>query len=250
MKLTLKVLATALILALIFAAGFKIWAEQFELLFNQEACVRWFAEIRPHAWAVGIALLLGDILLPVPATGVMAALGSVYGFLPGAFIGLAGSAGAGVTGYAVARYLGKRATRFLASEDEVERFRAFFDKWGGAAIIISRAMPILPEVVSILAGLAGMNFIRFIAALLLGTLPTSLLFSYVGYATRSEPWYGMIAAVVAPLVIWPFFVKMISARKSTADPICRDGLRGQGFDGSSDQVNNGKHPITPRSLEP
>src|SRR5262245_21513617 len=38
------------------------------------------------AWAVGIALLWADLLLPVPQTAVIAALGVVYGTLVGGFL--------------------------------------------------------------------------------------------------------------------------------------------------------------------
>lgn len=212
MKTFLKVLTIFLVLAIIFAFGFALWGDQFDRLFSQEACTRWFIDIRPYGWAVGIGLLVSDLILPIPATGIMAALGNVYGWLTGGLIAAVGSAGAGIVGYAVARFMGTRATGFLASDKDIGRFKAFFDKWGGAAIIVSRAMPILPEVVSILAGLARMNITRFIVSLLLGAVPTCLLFSYLGYATRTEPWYGMIVAVIAPLAIWPIFLKVVSPR--------------------------------------
>jgi uncharacterized membrane protein YdjX (TVP38/TMEM64 family) len=165
---------------------------------------------------MGIGLLIGDILLPIPATGIMAALGSVYGFLFGALVSIVGSAGAGIVGYLLARMLGKKVTRFLASDEELERFQTFFDKWGGVGIIISRIMPILPEVMAILAGLAKMNWTRFLAALFLGTVPTCFLFSYLGHASRAEPAYGVIVAVLIPLVIWPLFLKFAFTQEQTA----------------------------------
>lgn len=217
MRLLLKVFAIVLALAVLFMAGFELWGEQLERVFNQEACTRWFAQSKPYAWALGIGLLIADIVLPIPATGVMAALGSVYGIFGGAFIGVLGSAGAGVIGYIIARFLGKRATRFIASEEEIERFQAFFDKWGGTAIIISRIMPILPEVMAILAGFAKMNLRRFLAALLFGTVPTCFLFAYLGHASRSQPAYGMILAVLIPLVIWPLFLKFVLTKETPAN---------------------------------
>ncbi len=79
MRFFLKVLAIAVVLAGVFALAFALWGDTFERLFSQEACRRWFEEIRPFAWAVAIGLLVADIVLPIPATGVMAAVGSVYG---------------------------------------------------------------------------------------------------------------------------------------------------------------------------
>lgn len=212
MRFIIKVFALFLFLAALFMAGFHLWGESLGNLFNQGTCIRWFAQSRSYAWALGIGLLLVDLLLPIPATGVMAALGNVYGVFLGTLVGTIGSTGAGLTGYLLARCLGRKVVGFLASREELERFRGVFDRWGGPAVILSRILPILPEVVSILAGLARMSLARFMTALLLGTVPTCLLFSYLGYASRSEPWFGMIAAVLLPLMIWPLFLKFIHAK--------------------------------------
>jgi uncharacterized membrane protein YdjX (TVP38/TMEM64 family) len=206
-KLVLKVFGIALVLAALFLAGFALWGDTLERLFSQEACVRWFADIRPWAWAVAIGLLVADLLLPVPATGIMAALGSVYGLWLGTLVGLVGSSAAGLAGYGLARLGGRRGARYLASEEERARFKAFFDRWGGWAVLVSRALPILPEVVAVLAGLAGMRFRRFVASLLLGTGATSLLFAWLGHASREQPWWGMLAAIVLPLLVWPIFLR-------------------------------------------
>lgn len=213
MRLLLKVLGIAVVLAALCMAGFLLWGEAFERLFSQEACARWFGEMRPWAWAVAIGLLVVDLLLPVPATGVMAALGSVYGVALGGAIGAVGSALAGTAGYGLARWGGKRLARRLADERELAQFQAFFDRWGGLAIILSRTMPILPEVVSILAGLARMRFGRFAAALALGTVPTAVLFAWLGHAWRDQPWWGMLVAVVIPLAVWPVFLRLTGARE-------------------------------------
>lgn len=212
MKVFLKVLVIAVVLALVCLAGFGLWGEQFDKLFGREECVKWFREIRPVAWLVAIGLLISDLVLPVPATGIIAALGVTYGTAVGAVVGAAGSMLSALLGYSLARLLGERAVRFIAREDEVERFRNFFDRWGGAGVIISRAMPILPEVMSVLAGLAPMSFARFLVAVLLGTVPVSLFFAYVGATSADEPWYGIIAAAVLPLLLWPVFLHFVRRR--------------------------------------
>ena len=221
MRLLLKVLAIAVVLALLFALGFALWGEALERLFSQEACRRWFEEIRPLAWAAAIGLLVADIVLPIPATGVMAALGSVYGPVVGAMVGAVGSALAGVVGYAAARLGGKGLARWIAGDEELARFQAFFDRWGGFAIILSRILPILPEVVAVLAGLAGMRLRRFLAALVLGTVPTAALFAYLGHVSREQPWYGMLAAVAIPLLVWPIFLHVVGRRAPGQPPTSR-----------------------------
>ena len=208
MKLVGKLLILAIVLGLLFAIEFALFGQYFDFTLSQEQCSKWFAEIKPFAWGIGIALLMSDILLPIPASGVMAALGSVYGIWLGAAISAIGSIGAAGTGYLLARLAGRRLIHWLASEEELERFKWFFDRWGGWAIIASRIMPILPEVIAILAGIARMKTSRFIVALLLGTIPTCILFSYLGFTTRETPWYGIGLASVLPLLFWPFFIRL------------------------------------------
>ena len=216
MKLFLKVLGIAVILAALFMLGFLLWGERFERLFSQQACAEWFAESRGYAWAVAIGLLVADLVLPIPATGVFAALGSVYGPIVGGVVGAVGSTCGGLAGYGLARLAGRRATRRLASEEELARFRSLFDRWGGYAVLVSRALPILPEVMAVLAGLARMRFSRFLAALLLGSSATSLLFAWLGWASRAEPWWGMVAAVLIPILVWPLFVHVARIRRAAS----------------------------------
>jgi len=213
LKLILKMLFFMLVLAALFLLEFQLFGQDFEMLFSQQRCVEWFSRIKPYGWAIGIGLLMGDLILPVPATGIMAALGNVYGVIAGTLFSVIGSAGGGFIGYGVARILGRKGSRYLASEEELDRFQRLFDKWGAMAIIISRIMPVLPEVLTILAGIARMHPARFIVSLLLGTFFTSLFFSWIGYSSRSLPGYGILAAVLIPLLIWPVFLKIVHHKK-------------------------------------
>ncbi|MEA3367453.1 MAG: hypothetical protein U9R68_04995, partial [Planctomycetota bacterium] len=81
------------------------------------------AVTRPGAWAVAIGLLVADLFLPVPATGVMAALGSVYGPVLGALVGAVGSAMAGLLGYGLARVGGQPVARRPASRSPARTAR-------------------------------------------------------------------------------------------------------------------------------
>jgi uncharacterized membrane protein YdjX (TVP38/TMEM64 family) len=71
-------------------------------------------------------------------------------------------------------------------------------------------MPVIPEVTTILAGLSGMNFRRFLLALIAGSLPVSFLFSWMGSYSGFTPGIGIFLAVLIPAVLWPFFIKLIS----------------------------------------
>jgi len=211
-KIFIKMLVIMLILALVFGLEFFWFGDRVEQFFSQQRCVEFFGGLPLVAWAIAIFFLVLDLFLPIPATGIMAALGSFYGVWWGGVISLIGSVGSGLLGFMLARYGGKRLLGYLATEEERERFTDFFERWGGFAIIASRSLPILPEVIAILAGLATMSFLRFFASLLLGTMPVSFLFAYIGYASQSAPVYGLLLAVFLPLLIWSFFLKMVALR--------------------------------------
>ena len=206
-RLMLKISAVFVIIALFFAVSFYLFGGQAELVFSREQCIKWFLEKKQVAWIFGIILLVSDILLPVPATGIMAALGAVYDLWPGMLISMTGSSLAGLLGYAAARFLSKRTHHIIATEDEILRFKSFFDTYGDYAIIISRIMPLMPEVITILAGLSGMKFPRFFASLIAGTLPVSILFTWMGTNESMGHPVGILLAVILPAVIWPFFIK-------------------------------------------
>lgn len=209
MKGMLRFFILFIVLSLFFILLYELAGQEFESLFNQEKCIEWFTRIKPVAWLIGILLLISDIVTPVPATGIMAALGAVYGLGLGTLFSVMGSAGAGLIGYGVARALGEKGSRWIADEKEIQRFKAFFDQWGGYAVILSRATPILPEVISILAGLSRMKFSRFLSALLAGTIPTSFLFSWMGSYPGFPFGIGLVLALFMPVLFWPLFIKMV-----------------------------------------
>ena len=79
MKLIFKLILLFFLLTFAFVVVYEICGQNLEILFSQEKCIAWFSRTRSFAWLMGILLLISDILLPVPATGIMAALGAVYG---------------------------------------------------------------------------------------------------------------------------------------------------------------------------
>nr|WP_321402702.1 VTT domain-containing protein [uncultured Desulfobacter sp.] len=212
MKLIFKLILLFLLLAFAFVVVYEICGQNLEFLLSQEKCIAWFSRTKSFAWIMGIVLLVSDILLPVPATGIMAALGAVYGPWVGGVASVTGSVCAGLVGYGIAKFLGQKASAKIASQEEIERFKFVFDRWGSYAIILSRIMPVIPEVITILAGLSGMNFRRFLLALIGGSLPVSFLFSWMGSYSGFTPGIGIIFAVLIPAVLWPFFIKLISVK--------------------------------------
>ena len=168
-----------------------------------------------NAWLIALGLMISDLFLPIPASAVMSAIGSKYGLFYAFLINTAGLLLAGLTAFAVAKVFSKKGARFICSETEIHEYSQFFDKWGGFSIIASRALPILPEVTSLMAGFAGMNFKKYFLSLLLGSSAVSLLYSWIGSSSSMEPFWGIAVAVSIPLLLWLPFNRLMQSQKNT-----------------------------------
>ncbi len=132
-------------------------------------------------WVVGIGLLVADIALPIPSTVVMSALGWMYGWWWGGLAAGAGSFLSGVIAYALCRWLGRPAARWIAGEDGLRRGEELFQKRGGWLVALSRWMPVLPEAVACLAGLVRMPWRPF---------------------GHSSPAWALLLSALLPIALW------------------------------------------------
>ena len=167
-------------------ATWLIWGGSLEESFSLEGSVAWLGQAGPWAWAAGIGLLAADLVLPVPGTVVMSALGYVYGVLLGGLVATVGSITAGMFGYGVGRLIGEKAARRWLGDLDFEKGKLLFARGGGWMIALSRSLPILPEAISCTAGLVRMPFRRFMASLTCGSLPVGYLFAWIGVAGTGE----------------------------------------------------------------
>ncbi len=204
-----------IILAIVFVllTPYFIWHDEMDAYFASESYQEWLGSVRPYAWLVAIGLIVSDLFLPIPAAPIMAIMGTLYGTLVGGLIATAGSMLAGLVAYGLSRLLGMRAARMLASDSELDDLQRFFDSWGAAGIIASRALPVVPEVMTILAGLAKMHFARFMLALTLGSVPVGFAFAWVGQAGGASSSMLLILTLI-PAIAWCVYVAIASRRRA------------------------------------
>ena len=202
MTLSTKLTWISLALTAVILTSFVVWGGAIEQAFSQDASAETFERLYAIGWLIAMGLLIGDILLPVPGTPIMAALGIVYGPLLGGAIGAAGLILSALLGYGLSRWASVKAARFLGTPAEREQFQGLFDRYGMLAIIASRALPVLPEVITVLAGLAPMKLSRFMLAVVIGSVPAALLFAYIGYAAAEHAWWAVALATAIPMVIY------------------------------------------------
>jgi uncharacterized membrane protein YdjX (TVP38/TMEM64 family) len=139
----------------------------------------WLSQGGALAAAVGVGLLVADVLLPVPSSLVMVAHGALFGVVGGTLLSLLGSVGAALFGFAIGRRGGRLMER-LVTPAERERADRLLKRWGALAIIVTRPVPLLAETVAIMAGTSSLGWGRAALAALAGSLPPALLYAITG----------------------------------------------------------------------
>jgi membrane protein DedA with SNARE-associated domain len=141
---------------------------------------------------LGIVILMGieSACIPLPSEIIMPFSG--YLVFRGDFelfrVGLAGAFGC-VVGSVPAYYLGLYGGRplverygkyVLISHRDLDTADRWFDRYGDWAIFFSRLLPVVRTFISFPAGVARMNFSRFVAYTFIGSFPWCLGLAYVG----------------------------------------------------------------------
>ena len=154
-----------------------------------------------HILALGvlgvfIGMVLESCYIPVPSeiilpyAGYLAFTGRAS-LLEAMAAGLAGGLVGAVIGYLLARWGGRplveRYGRYVGvRRHEIERADAWFQRHGDGAVFLGRLLPGIRTYISLPAGIADMPFGRFVAFTLLGALPWTVLFTYLGYKLGSH----------------------------------------------------------------
>ena len=166
------------------------------------------------AAAAGTALLVADVLLPVPSSGVMLVHGALFGIVVGAALSLLGSLGAFALGFGI----GRRAEQVLerrVPEDERSRADRLLRRWGVLAIVVTRPVPILAETTAFVAGTSSLGWRTSLVAALVGSLPAAVLYAVAGALAAS---FATGAAVFAVVVLLGLLALALSPRGERVSP--------------------------------
>jgi uncharacterized membrane protein YdjX (TVP38/TMEM64 family) len=165
------------------------------------------------SWVVGIVLIWADVVLPVPQTAVIAALGILYGTFFGGVLGSLGLITGGLLGYGLMRTSARRYVQRLVGLQSLHKLEHLFDQGGVWAIVLTRSLPYsVPEVMVFLAGLAGMPTRKFVAALTLGSVPTAFVFAALGAGWAHRPILALVVSYVLPIFLLPIALHVLRRR--------------------------------------
>jgi uncharacterized membrane protein YdjX (TVP38/TMEM64 family) len=162
------------------------------------------------AWALGIGLIWADLILPVPQTAIIAALGMVYGAVLGGLVGSIALITSGLLAYFLMRTRVRRCAARLVGQGSLDKMGVFFARSGAWAIVLTRSLPYsIPEAVTFLAGLGRMPLTTFLAAMVLGSVPTAFVFAGVGAGWAEDPVLALAVSYVLPLALLPIVLHLL-----------------------------------------
>jgi membrane-associated protein len=175
-----------------------------------------FAIVFCETGLVVTPFLPGDSLLF--AAGALAGAGILNPWVVGVLLSVAAIAGDAVN-YAAGRYVGPRVFRAsdqlglwhrLLNREHLDRAHAFFEKYGGKAIVLARFVPIVRTFVPFVAGAAYMSYGRFAFYNVTGGIAWVVICVGAGYLFGNVPLVkdnfsiaviGIVAVSLAPIAI-------------------------------------------------
>jgi membrane protein DedA with SNARE-associated domain len=172
---------------------------------------------------VFIAMTMESMVLPVPSEAVMPFAGFLIAegkftffwvVLISTVASLVGSAISYAIGFFCEEAVVHRYGRFLLlDKEELDATRRFFDRYGEATVFISRFIPVVRHLISIPAGFAEMNFLRFYIFTALGAGLWNAFLAYLGFYLKCN-WatvmkYSKIIDVFVLLILIGLFAYYI-----------------------------------------
>lgn len=151
-----------------------------------------------------VLLLFADLFIAVPTLTITILAGYFLGYPYGALAALLGVILAGVCGYTLSRYYGSTILGFLMKDENKRNDVIYsFKKHGVMMILLSRAMPILPETTACLSGMTRMPFSKFLVIWLISAIPYVLIAAYAGSISSIEnPKPAIFAAIGISTLLW------------------------------------------------
>ena len=161
------------------------------------------------AWGPVVILLLmimQTVLAFIPSVIIMVVTVLAFGPLWGGVLTWVGLLVSATVAFLIGRALGPVTVDKLIGQSTEKKVEGFVHEYGVWAIIAARVSPALStDAVSLVAGLAEMGYVRFIAATAAGTLPLTVLIAWLG-ADINRLEVGLLWVSVVSLAIFVAYV--------------------------------------------
>ncbi len=139
-----------------------------------------------------LSMVLEAVIIVIPSEAVLATGGilasrHIFSFW-GAFItGLVGSVFCAIViyfmGYIGGRpFINRYGKYFFMKEEDLQKSDSWFNKYGLIGALVGRNIPIIRTLISLPIGIMRLSFIKFIIYTVIGSIPWTFVFVYVGYS--------------------------------------------------------------------
>lgn len=114
----------------------------------------------------------------------------------------------------------KREDSPWLKKKHLERAHAFFEKYGGRAIILARFVPIVRTFVPFVAGIGQMTYRHFIAYNIIGGIVWIAFFTYAGYFFGAQPFvqknFKLVILAIIVISVLPIVFEFVRARREAS----------------------------------
>lgn len=150
------------------------------------------------------ALLAGDAVLPVPSSILSAFAGGIFGWRLGWLVIWTGMTLGCLVSYVLGARAGRDVGLRIVGHVELERARGLFKDVGPAVLIVTRAVPVLGEAATLVAGAAHMPFASFMLSTGAANAVVAAAYAGVGAAAMSSGSFlvTFLGLVSLPALAW------------------------------------------------
>lgn len=172
----------------------------------------------------GMVLEAVIIIIPseaILATGGILASRGIFSFWGTFLIGLFGSVFCAIVIYFMGYFGGKPFVRkfgkyFFMKEEELDRSDSWFSKYGMFGALIGRNLPIIRTLISLPIGIMRLSFLKFLIYTIIGSIPWTFLFVYLGYTLGNGwiyinakiSWLKLPIKIFLIIIIFIYFLKL------------------------------------------
>jgi uncharacterized membrane protein YdjX (TVP38/TMEM64 family) len=207
---------TALILALLAAIIVPFILLEAQITSGLQAALD---AVRETPWLGGgliVALLAGDVVLPVPSSIVSTFAGAAFGWKLAALIIWSGMTLGCVAGYLLGASAGRGVALRVVGGGELARAQRLFVTIGPAALIVTRAVPVLAEAGTLAAGAARMPFVPFLVSTSVANVGVALAYAGIGAAAAQAGSFlvAFLGLAAIPALAWTAWRFVVARRAS------------------------------------
>ena len=144
-----------------------------------------------------LGMVLEAVIIAIPselilATGGILASQNIFSLFGAFMTGLFGSTFCAIVIYLMGYFGGrpfikKYGKYFFMKEEDLEKTDSWFNKYGLMASLVGRNFPIIRTLISLPIGIMRLSFFKFIIYTIIGSIPWTFVFVYVGY-TLGNNW--------------------------------------------------------------